>query len=90
MEMPAIVSMLVEAEVQQLMLPAQLWIDHRQSQGGTKKFVVPVLECLFAAIHVDGDRDTRSDRTGSVTTGSRGAGHGRHPAVTRGRRCDGR
>lgn len=44
MEMPAIVSMLVEAEVQQLMLPAQLRIDHRQSQGGTKKFAVPVLD----------------------------------------------
>lgn len=44
MEMPAIVQMLVEAEVQQLMLPAQLRIDHRQSQGGSKKFAVPVLE----------------------------------------------
>lgn len=42
-EMPSVVRMLVEADIRQLMLPADLVIDRRSSRGGTQKFAVPVL-----------------------------------------------
>ena len=69
-EMPAVYAVLNAAGAQQLFAGAVLVMDHRSSQGGTKRFTVPVLRLRFTADQVNALAASAVHASAALTAGT--------------------